>query len=64
MLKKFLYFIVLICFAPLIMWLLWLFTPKTKLVAAIIDKTVLTKEGQEHSSLVLGSKSGEIFKDQ
>jgi len=51
MLKKFLYFIVLICFAPLIMWLLWLFTPKTKLVAAIIDKTVLTKEGQEHSSL-------------
>ncbi len=33
------------------MWLLWLFTPKTKLVAAIIDKTVLTKEGQEHSSL-------------
>jgi len=33
------------------MWLLWFLTPKTKLVAAIIDKTVLTKAGQEHSSL-------------
>jgi hypothetical protein len=33
------------------MWLLWFFTPKTKLVAAIIDKTVLTTAGQEHSSL-------------
>lgn len=33
------------------MWLLWLLTPKTKLVIAIVDKTVLTTEGQEHSSL-------------
>lgn len=32
------------------MWLAWVFTPKTKFVAAIIDKTVLTKEGQEHIS--------------
>lgn len=32
------------------MWLFWLLTPKTKLVAAIIDKTVLTQAGQEHSS--------------
>ncbi len=32
------------------MWLAWLFTPKTKFVAAIVDKTVLTKQGQEHIS--------------
>jgi hypothetical protein len=51
MIRKFLYLIILICFSPLIMWLLWFFTPKTKLVAAIIDKTVLTTAGQEHSSL-------------
>ncbi|WP_448636227.1 hypothetical protein [Pedobacter panaciterrae] len=36
---------------PLLMWLLWLCTPKTKMVAAIIDKTVLTTRGQEHISL-------------
>ncbi|MDP2415057.1 hypothetical protein [Daejeonella sp.] len=51
MIRKFLYLIILICFTPLIMWLFWFLTPKTKLVAAIIDKTVLTKAGQEHSSL-------------
>jgi len=33
------------------MWLVWFLTPKTKLVTAIIDKTVLTTEGQEHISL-------------
>ena len=33
------------------MWLTWLLWPKTKLVVAIIDKTVLTTEGQEHISL-------------
>lgn len=32
------------------MWLAWVFTPKTKFVAAIVDKTVLTKQGQEHIS--------------
>lgn len=51
MIKKFLYLIILICFAPFIMWLLWFLTPKKKLVAAIVDKTVLTQAGQEHSSL-------------
>lgn len=40
-------FIVLI---PLWMWLAWLLTPKRKMVAAIIDKTVLTSKGQEHVS--------------
>ena len=36
---------------PLIMWLLWLITPNTKMVIAIVDKTVLTPETQEHLSL-------------
>lgn len=50
MLRIFFYLIILICFAPMTMWFFWFLTPKTKLVAAIIDKTVLTKAGQEHSS--------------
>lgn len=33
------------------MWLAWLITPNTRLVLAIVDKTVLTKKGQEHISL-------------
>lgn len=36
---------------PLWMFLTWLFWPKTKLTIAIVDKTVLFKNGQEHSSL-------------
>ena len=36
---------------PLLMWTAWFFTPKTKLVVAIVDKTVLDQEGQEHISL-------------
>lgn len=36
---------------PLWMWLGWVITPKKKLVVAIVDKTVLTKQGQEHISL-------------
>lgn len=42
--------LLLLFFLPGFMWLAWVFTPKTKFVAAIIDKTVLTKEGQEHIS--------------
>jgi hypothetical protein len=44
-------FLLLIVSIPLIMWLAWLITPNTKLVLAIIDKTVLTSKGQEHISL-------------
>lgn len=33
------------------MYLAWRYKPKRKLVAAIVDKTVLTKQGQEHVSL-------------
>jgi hypothetical protein len=40
-----------ILFLPLWMFLTWLIWPKTKLVIAIIDKTVLFKSGQEHASL-------------
>jgi len=36
---------------PLLMWLCWLCTPRKQLVVAIVDKTVLTPEGQEHISL-------------
>ncbi|MBS1501222.1 MAG: hypothetical protein JST32_04120 [Bacteroidetes bacterium] len=36
---------------PLVMFLVWVFTPKTKLVAAIVDKTSLDESGQEHISL-------------
>ena len=43
--------VIFILLLPLWMWLAWLLTPKTKLVAAIIDKTVLTKQAQEHISL-------------
>ncbi len=42
------YFLLL---SPVWMWLAWFFTPKKKMVVAIVDKTVLTKEAQEHSSL-------------
>ena len=44
-------FIFLIIALPLIMWLAWFLTPNTTLVLAIVDKTVLTKKGQEHISL-------------
>jgi hypothetical protein len=36
---------------PLVMWIFWFFTPKKKLVVAIVDKTVLTTDAQEHTSL-------------
>ncbi|MBV8388776.1 MAG: hypothetical protein JO080_03150 [Mucilaginibacter sp.] len=36
---------------PIVMWLGWYFTPKKKLVVAIVDKTVLTTDCQEHTSL-------------
>lgn len=42
---------VFILLIPLWMWLGWMFTPNTKLVVAIIDKTVLNQEGQQHNSL-------------
>lgn len=49
--KKILLFALLaIVLLPLWMWLAWLLTPKKKLVVAIIDKTVMTKGGQEHVS--------------
>ncbi|MGN6177830.1 MAG: hypothetical protein ACTHNW_01540, partial [Mucilaginibacter sp.] len=49
--KWVLFILLLIVLLPLWMWLAWLLTPKTKLVVAIIDKTVLTQQGQEHLSL-------------
>lgn len=48
----------LLLLIPTLMWLAWAFTPPTKLVAIIVDKTVLTTDGQEHISLnwVLNNK--------
>jgi len=43
--------VAIVLLTPLWMWVAWLLSPQTKLVAAIIDKTVLTKDGQEHISL-------------
>ncbi len=45
------FFVAAIVLLPLWMWLAWLLTPKTKLVIAIVDKTVLDKSAQEHISL-------------
>ncbi len=42
---------VLLLLLPLWMWLAWLLTPERKMVAAIVDKTVLDNHGQEHISL-------------
>lgn len=44
-------FLILSLTIPLIMWVIWLTTSNTKLVIAIVDKTVLTTKGQEHISL-------------
>ena len=46
------YFLLLcIGLLPLWMWLAWFLMPKRQLVTAIIDKTVLRPDGQEHISL-------------
>ncbi len=49
--QLFLGVLIFIVLLPLWMWLAWFFTPQKKLVVAIIDKTVLTPQGQEHKSL-------------
>jgi hypothetical protein len=41
----------MLLFTPLWMYLGWYLTPKRQLVVAIVDKTVLSKKGQEHISL-------------
>ena len=49
--RKIIFFSLLaIILLPLWMWLAWLLTPKKELVVAIIDKTAMTKAGQEHAS--------------
>lgn len=41
----------IIFLAPLVSWMVWMFTPKRKLVVAIIDKTEINYRGQERISL-------------
>ncbi len=48
--KIFLILLITVLLLPLWMWLAWVFTPKKKMVVAIVDKTVMTKTGQEHIS--------------
>jgi len=43
--------LVILLLLPVWMFIIWLCIPKRKLVIAIVDKTVLTKKGQEHISL-------------
>ncbi|MES2374728.1 MAG: hypothetical protein V4557_19280 [Bacteroidota bacterium] len=43
--------LVILLLLPVWMFIIWLCIPKRKLVIAIVDKTVLTTEGQEHVSL-------------
>lgn len=40
-----------VLFLPLWMWLAWLLTPSQQLVVAIVDKTEINQQGQEHASL-------------
>jgi hypothetical protein len=42
----------LLFLAPLIAWVFWFYTPKRKMVVAIIDKTELNHKGQERISLL------------
>lgn len=63
MLKKVLLTIILlIALVPFSMWLLWVFQPNTRLVAAIVDKTVLTDDAQKHASLTWVLKNGAYTK--
>lgn len=41
----------MIVLLPLWMWIAWLCTPKKKMVIAIVDKTEISRKGQEHASL-------------
>ena len=43
--------LLLVVFLPVWMWLAWCLTPRRKMVVAIVDKTVLTPQAQEHISL-------------
>lgn len=43
--------LILVLLLPFWLWLAWFLTPKRNLEVAILDKTVLTTKGQEHTSL-------------
>ncbi len=46
----FVFFIAIILLSPLVMWLLWKYTPEKPINILVLDKTVLTKNYQEHAS--------------
>lgn len=45
------FIILVVLLTPLWLYIAWLLTEKRKLVVAIVDKTVLSKKGQEHVSI-------------
>ena len=49
--RNILIIVALIVLLPLWMWIAWLCTPKKKMVIAIVDKTEISRKGQEHLSL-------------
>jgi hypothetical protein len=49
--KSFGTILVLLFLSPIWLFIIWFAFPKKKMVVAIVDKTVLTTEGQEHVSL-------------
>jgi hypothetical protein len=49
--NKLVLFIAFIFAIPLLMFIFWWLKPNKKMVVAIVDKTVLTNDGQEHISL-------------
>ncbi|NTW33341.1 MAG: hypothetical protein HGB12_12090 [Bacteroidetes bacterium] len=51
--KKLIFNIIIFSFIllPVILWMIWVFTPQKHLNVFIMDKTVLTKEGLEHKGL-------------
>ena len=52
MIKKIVsFFIITILLVPLVMYAIWLFMPKQKLVIAIIDKSILDESRADHHSL-------------
>jgi hypothetical protein len=56
--------LLLVVLLPVWMWLAWWLTPGKRMVVAIIDKTVLTPQAQEHISLDWILRQGKFTKNK
>jgi hypothetical protein len=56
------FLVVILLLSPLLMWLLWKHTPEKPISIFILDKTVLTKNYQEHASLFELLKNNKFVK--